>query len=248
MLILLPPSETKRGGGADASALDLASLSFRELTPQREAVLAGLRLLSRNLRASTAALGLGPTQRFEIDRNRLIMKSAIMPAIERYTGVVYDALDAETLSLGARAFAANNLVIHSALFGLLRAEDRIPAYRLSHNSRLPGVSLGRTWRPPLGSVIQAQSGLILDFRSEAYAALGPMPHRESCLYLRVRATSAKGQVVALSHFNKSAKGHLARAILEAKIDHATVDSLIEWATSQHILLSPGQPGELDLLV
>jgi hypothetical protein len=142
MLILLPPSETKRDGGTDGSRLDLGALSFPELTRARRAAIAGLRAISTSVAASTKALGLGPTQRFEIDRNRALASSPTMPAIERYTGVLYDAIDVDGLDVAAREFLTRHAIIHSALFGLVSADDPIPAYRFSLT---PGFRAAR-WR------------------------------------------------------------------------------------------------------
>ena len=246
MLLLLPPSETKRDGGVEGSRLDFARLSFAELTPQRTLALRALRTLSRNLTAAMGGLGLGRTQRFEIDRNRVVTTSAVMPAIDRYTGVLFDALDAASLTPSERAFAAQHLIIHSALFGLLRAEDPIPAYRLSHNSRLPGLSLRTLWRGPVAAVLAEQPGLILDLRSEAYAELGPAP--AGSWYVRVVSQNESGRKVALSHFNKKGKGEFARELVRAGITHATVESLVSWAADRGIRLERGAEGELDLVV
>lgn len=246
MLILLPPSETKRDGGVEGSALDLAALSFPELTRPRSQAIAALRSLSRNLTAATGALGLGRTQRFEIDRNRSILTSPVMPALERYTGVLYDGLEAASLSSEERAFAARTVLIHSALFGLLGADDPIPAYRLSHNSRLPKISLRKHWREPVAAVLREHSGLIVDLRSESYAELGPAP--EGAVYVRVVSEDAGGRRVALSHFNKKGKGVFTRALIAAGTDHETVESLLAWAKTAGIRLEPGAPGELDLVL
>lgn len=246
MLLLLPPSETKRDGGVEGSTLDLAQLSFPQLTPERKKTIAALKTLSRNLMASTGALGLGRTQRFEIDRNRTLTTSAVMPAIDRYTGVLFDGVDVATLTPAQREFAGAHVAIHSALFGLLRANDPIPAYRLSHNSRLPGLSLRKHWREPIAAVLRAHEGLVLDLRSEAYAELGPAP--EGAWYVRVVSHDKAGRRVALSHFNKKGKGEFARAVVESGLDHATVDSLLAWAASVGIRLERGAAGELDLVV
>ena len=245
MLLLLPPSETKRDGG-DATPLDLAALSFPELTPQRKAALAGVRALSRSVKGSMDALGLGPTQRFEIDRNRSVATSPVMPALDRYTGVLYDGLEVESLSHAERAFAAQHVVIHSALFGLLRASDPIPAYRLSHDSRLPALSLRKHWRASITETLEREPGLVLDLRSESYAHLGPAP--DSATYIRVVSEAANGRRVALSHFNKKGKGEFTRAVIAAGIDHSTVEELVAWAVGTGIRLEPGAPGELDLVV
>ena len=248
MLLLLPPSETKRDGGVEGSKLDLWQLGYWALTPQRTEAVAALNRLSRSVAASTNALGLGPTQRFEIDRNRALTGSPLLPAIDRYTGVVYDALDAETLDPAARAFAHEHLVIGSALFGLLRASDGIPAYRLSHDSRLPGLSLRALWREGVSAELERRDGLILDLRSEAYAALGPAPRRVGSYYLRVLTEGVDGPRIALSHFNKKAKGEFTRAVVDAAIDHDSVDSLVEWATQVGIDLERCLEGELNLVV
>lgn len=246
LLLLLPPSETKRDGGVDGSALDLAALSFPELTAYRLKAVRAVKNLSRNLTASTGALGLGRTQRFEIDRNRALTTSPVMSAIERYTGVLFDGLDAATLSPSQREFAARNIVIHSALFGLLCAEDPIPAYRLSHNSRLPGLSLRKHWRGAISSVLNASSELTLDLRSESYVDLGPAPR--GSWYVRVISDDGAGRRVALSHFNKKAKGEFARAVIESGIDHESVDTLLTWAVQRGIRLARGTAGELELVV
>ncbi len=246
MLLILPPSETKRDGGDEGSALSLASLGFPELTALRKKAIAALRVLVRNLGAAASGLRIGANQRFEIDRNRALATAPTMPALDRYTGVLYDALGASTLSERERSFADERILIHSALFGLLRARDRIPAYRLSHNSRLPGFSLRMQWRGAIAHVLAGQHGLILDLRSESYAELGPAP--VGSWYLRVVSEDEGGRRTALTHFNKKGKGDFVRAVIVAGVDHETVDSLLQWATAAGIRLERGAPGELDLVV
>ena len=137
VLVILPPSETKSDGGSGAP-LDLASLSFAELTPVRTKIADAIVELASDLDASMKALGLGRTQIAEVDRNADLWLSPTRPAIERYTGVLYDALDHGSLTRAGKAKAADRLAIGSALFGVVRASDAIPAYRLSGGSKLPG--------------------------------------------------------------------------------------------------------------
>jgi cytoplasmic iron level regulating protein YaaA (DUF328/UPF0246 family) len=248
VLILLPPSETKRAGGPEGTHLDYTALSWPELTrPRREAV-EGVRKLSRNLAAATVALKVGGTLAAEVARNRVILTSPVLPAIDRYEGVLYEGLDAATLTVDQRAFAGRHVAIASAAFGLTGALDPIPAYRLSHDSRLPGISLTRVWRAPLGQLLAATDGLLLDLRSEAYAALGPLPDRPDAVFVRVVSEDAAGRRRALNHFNKKGKGEFVRRILDDGIDHADVASLLGWASASGIRLEAGAPGELDLVV
>jgi cytoplasmic iron level regulating protein YaaA (DUF328/UPF0246 family) len=246
VLILLPPSETKRDGGPDDSKLDLGALSFPSLTPHRKAALASLRDISKSVAASTVALGLGPTQRFEVDRNRAIRTSAVMPAVERYTGVLYDAIDVARLDPDSRRFLGNHVVIHSALFGLIGADDPVPAYRFSHGTKLAGTSVTKLWRDANAAVLATRDELVLDLRSESYVHLGPTG--PGAHFLRVVSVGPSGETRALNHFNKHGKGELVRALARAGQNFATIDELLAWAHGAGINLTLNDVGELQLVV
>lgn len=247
--LLLPPSETKRDGGAAGSSLDLAALSFPDLTGARRAALDALRALVTDDEAAARALKLSARAAPpEIARNRELESSPTMPAIDRFTGVLYDALDAASLSPAARARGERHLLVHSALLGLVRAADAIPAYRLSHDSRLPGLNLKRHWAPGNAEALAALEGPILDLRSEGYAALGPLPEREDAVFVRVVSIGDDGVARALNHFNKKGKGAFVRALLESGELPETVDGLMARAAELGWPLRPGAPGELELVV
>ena len=251
MLILLPPSETKRDGGDPARPLSLDALSFPELIKPRQRAMSAMRRLARN-RGAAAALRLGPTQAHELERNKLVESGPTMAAIERFDGVLYEGLEVSSLPQAARSFAHDHLVIASALFGLVGPDDPIPAYRLSPDSRLPGTPLRALWSGPVSAAIAAHpaaaGGMILDLRSEAYAALGPAPRRAESWYLRVVSEAEDGRRRALNHFNKKGKGEFTRALLLAGIDHPDAASLTSWAASTGIRLEPGAAGELVLVL
>jgi uncharacterized protein len=253
VLILLPPSETKREGGDAERALDLASLSFPELAAPRRAALAELRSLSTDLTAAVAALKLGPKGAGEAARNREVRRAPVMPAIDRFDGVLFDALDAASLSPAARERAGRLVVVQSALFGLVGALDEIPEYRLSHDSRLPGRTLKTIWRGAGAAVLAERTGLLLDLRSEGYAALSPLPERPDAVFVRVVSDDGSGPRRALNHFNKHGKGVFVRRLLESGAEPDTVPALLEWAAGERIRLEPGaparrgRPAELDLV-
>lgn len=91
MLVVLPPSETKATGGSHP-AVDFSSLSFGSLNSIRERIAADLVALSANREAAMETLKLGPRLADEVTANAALLASPTMPALERYTGVLYDAL------------------------------------------------------------------------------------------------------------------------------------------------------------
>jgi cytoplasmic iron level regulating protein YaaA (DUF328/UPF0246 family) len=219
VLVLLPPSETKHPGG-DGSPLDLAALTAVELTPVRTALVEALVALAADPPAARTALGLSPTQDEEIARNAALWTAPTLPAIQRYTGVLYDALDIRSLSRAGRARADRRLAVGSALFGLVRAADPIPAYRLSAASTLPGVpGLRAVWRPVLSPVLAELDELVVDLRSGAYAALAPVP---GAVTVRVLSERPDGTRAVVSHFNKAHKGRLARLLATTTAEPADV--------------------------
>jgi uncharacterized protein len=219
VLVLLPPSETKAPGG-DGAPLDLAGLSSPELTPVRTELAEALLKLADDVPASRAALGLSAKQDEEIARNAALFTSPTRPALERYTGVLYDALDVRSLTRAQRSRADRRLAVGSALFGLVRGTDAIPAYRLSAGSSLPGLpTLRGLWRPALGPVLAAAGELVVDLRSGSYAALAPVP---GAVTVDVLSERPDGTRAVVSHFNKAHKGRVARLLATTTAEPADV--------------------------
>jgi uncharacterized protein len=217
VLVLLPPSETKQDGG-DGPPLRLDALSYPTLGPLRAALLDELVALAADGPACRRALGISPGQDAEIARNAALRDAPTRPAITRYTGVLYDALDVGSLRGAAATRARARLAVGSALFGLLRADDPVPAYRLSAASALPGrPTLAARWKPLLEPVLAgiAAQELVVDLRSGSYAALGRLP---SAVRVDVLAEHADGRRTVVSHFNKAHKGRLARILATSRAD------------------------------
>ena len=195
MLIVLPPSETKAPGGS-ASRM---SLSFPALEPVRTLLID--ELTHTPVDTMMHALKIPAGKRAEAEENLTLRSAPVMSAIRRYTGVLYDALDAATLP----APALSRLVVGSALFGLVRADDLIPRYRVSGGSKLGGKTMKAWWGSAVTEVL-AEQDFVVDMRSGAYQQLGPVP---GAVTVRVEQAET-GKVV--SHFNKQYKGELARTL------------------------------------
>jgi len=218
VLILLPPSEGKTAPRR-GKPLDPAALAFSELTAARGRLLDALvDLCTADPRKAAVVLGLGATQLDLVTLNADLRTAPTARADRVYSGVLYDALDVETLSAPARRRASGRVAVTSALFGLVRPGDRIPAYRLSGDTTLPGLGpVAGVWREALGEAVTAAlgKGLLVDLRSSTYAAFWRPPVDLAPKVATVRVLhEVGGSRKVVSHFNKATKGRLVRALLE----------------------------------
>jgi cytoplasmic iron level regulating protein YaaA (DUF328/UPF0246 family) len=186
MLVLLPPSEGKAEPEA-GDPLALGSHAYpNELGGRREQVLDAF---DPGLREAPAA-----------------------PAADVYTGVLFKRLELPQLAAKARRRA----LIFSALWGVVRPDDRIPFYKLPPKARLEGIGAPAAfWRPALTEALPDEdSELIVDMRSGAYASFWK-PKRATLLAVRA-FTERDGERKAVSHMAKASRGDVARALLSAK--------------------------------
>ncbi|MGN6201325.1 MAG: YaaA family protein [Solirubrobacterales bacterium] len=186
MLVLLPPSEGKTAPET-GEPVDLGSLAFAKELGERRGEL--LDTLDPELREAPAA-----------------------PAAEVYTGVLFKRLELPKLPARAR----RQVLIASALWGVVRPDDRIPYYKLPPKEKLEGIGpLAKFWRPALAEALPDKEGeLILDMRSGAYSTMWK-PKRATLLSVRA-FTESDGERKAVSHMAKAVRGDVARALLEAK--------------------------------
>lgn len=230
MLIILPPSETKAVGG-DSAPLELSDLFLSNVdssvTTVRKQIATSL--TSMSAKVAQPLLGLRDSQVGELSHNKELLTSPTMPAIERYAGVAYDALDVtgERTGTALNSAAREKLAIGSALFGVIGAEDLIPYYRLSAGSKLKlrgkadPVTVRSLWSGVLTPALEqwqaqlpANDNAIIDLRSGGYLNLGPVP---GSLKLRVESLYPDGTRKVVSHFNKHYKGLVARELALADV-------------------------------
>lgn len=186
MLILLPPSEGKARPEA-GDPVDLDALAFAEELGDKRVEL--VEAFDPGLREVPAA-----------------------PAYEVYTGVLFKRLELPDLPGAAR----KRVLIASALWGVVRPDDRIPYYKFPPKTRLEGIGVPNAfWRPALAAALPDEEGeLVVDMRSGAYAAAWK-PKRATLLAVRA-FTEEGGQRKAVSHMAKAVRGDVARALLTAK--------------------------------
>jgi cytoplasmic iron level regulating protein YaaA (DUF328/UPF0246 family) len=186
MLVLLPPSEGK-ARPEEGELLDLDALAFAAELGERRTEL--LEAFDPGLREAPVA-----------------------PAAEVYTGVLFKRLQLPELPEATRG----QVLIASALWGVVRPDDRIPYYKLPPKTRLEGIGpLTAYWRPALAEALPDERGdLVVDMRSAAYATAWK-PKRATLLAVRAFSESG-GRRKAVSHMAKAVRGDVARVLLEAK--------------------------------
>jgi cytoplasmic iron level regulating protein YaaA (DUF328/UPF0246 family) len=246
VLIVLPPSETKRPVRR-GKPFEPAALSFPPLAATRAAVLDALVEVSAE---PDAAVRLGvPTSLTDTVRRNLALRDSPSAAAETvYAGVLYDALGLAGLDPASRRRARAWIVVISALWGAVRLGDRIPPYRLNMCGRLPGLDhLPQVWRAPLAEVLPAAArrGIVVDCRSSEYGTAwrpsGALAERTVVVKVFRHGDGSRG---AVSHNAKYTRGLVARHIVVDAVDPRRPDGLAE-ALSKHFevdLRRPERPG------
>jgi cytoplasmic iron level regulating protein YaaA (DUF328/UPF0246 family) len=213
VLILLPPSEGKFAP-SEGAPVDLDSLVFAEqLGERRERLLDALERLGTVATArALKQLDISKGQAGEIAVDAALRVAPATPASTVYTGVLYDHLRLPELPERAR----RRVLIASALWGVVRPEDRIPYYRFSAKARLARVGPPAAyWRNAVALAMPDEPGdLVVDMRSAAYAAAWK-PKRATLLAVRAFSESG-GKRKPVSHMAKAVRGDVARELLLAK--------------------------------
>ncbi len=255
MLIIVPPSESKRLPPGHGRPVDLDALSFPGLTAVRTLVLDAMIETSARPDAFKR-LQVGPSVAAQVAGNTFVRELPAIPVLGVYSGPLHAGLDAGSLSRAAAERADRSLVVASPLWGLLRPTDRIPPYRLHICSRLVGMDwLKPTWRPVLGPVLAEAAGadgMIVDLRSPNYQAMG-MPtglgDRTVNLHVDMKAGAGAGIGVVVA---KQMRGQAARRLLDSGEEPEDPGALARiladrWPTRLQEPERPGKPWTLTLM-
>lgn len=229
MLVLLPPSEGKAAGGDGPPVGRRPVLSTPDLARGRSDLLDALRraartdppALARGLRlpAGVAAAALAADARART--------APTMPALDRYTGVVYQALGVATLTPTARRRAEELVLVSSGLWGVVRGSDLVPDYRVPASGTVPGLGgVTAHWRVPLAAAMPGVVGdhAVLDLRSSDYSGMwrpaGELAERVVAVrVLAQRGAGARRTTSVVSFHAKTVKGLVVRHLVTSRRRH-----------------------------
>jgi len=143
-------------------------------------------------------------------QNEDIFKSRCAPAIDRYTGVVYQHLDWNSLTNEAKEYMKKNVFIFSGLFGMTTPSTLIPDYKLKMNV----LSLQYHWTPILTEALKSED-LIFDLLPQVYRkAYSP---NKNTIQIEFKV-EGKGSTRSAGHFGKAVKGKFIRFLSMNQIE------------------------------
>ena len=159
MKILIPPSE----GKAKVRSLEVlfkdTNFQFAKYTQQ----IVDLLCLIEN-EDLTSVYGTTQDKAIMFHRqNQDIFNSKCVPAIERYTGVVYNHIEWSSLSQKSQNYMKKHIIIFSGLFGLLTPDTLIPDYKLKMNV----LSLKSLWGPIISDYLKDED-IIFDLLPQVH--------------------------------------------------------------------------------
>jgi cytoplasmic iron level regulating protein YaaA (DUF328/UPF0246 family) len=229
VLLLLPPSEGKTAGGTGPALGRRPALSTPALAAPRQRLVDALRRAARDDPAALATglqlpAGLAAAA---VAANRHVATAPTRPALDRYAGVVYAALDVATLSAAARRRADEQVLVFSGLWGVVRGGDPVPDYRVPAGGTLAGIGgVTAHWRGPLAEQLPGlvADEPVLDLRSTDYRAMWrPRPSlRDQVVAVRVLAERGAGAARTarpVSHHAKTVKGLVVRHLVSGRRRH-----------------------------
>ena len=160
-----------------------------------------------------------------VDADRAVRRSPTMPAIERYTGVLYDALDHRSLPAASRRRLADQVLIASGAFGLVAPLDPIPDYKLKMGAALPGIGrLSTFWRPhvdrALAPLVEGRTvwNLLPNEHSAAWSGSNRVALEVTVRFADDVDRGGRRELAYVAHWNKLLKGALVRHVLATQLD------------------------------
>jgi hypothetical protein len=235
--LLLPPSEAKAAGGR-GRPLAARGLPDGPLGTGRRSTLGALQQLLGGDPVAAAAALLLPTGVADhaLAVNAAVLDSPTTPALRRYAGVVYDGLAFDRLAPVEQRLAGRSVLVFSGLFGVVRGDEPLPAYRVPAKAVLPGLGVASTfWRPRLDEALEPmlRRGLVVDLRSTDYATMWRPPPTivDRVVRVRVLSPAPRGGHAVISYNSKFEKGRLAAALIRRAVAGKPVESAHDVATA-----------------
>lgn len=243
-IILLPPSEGKTKGGDETKIYRVVKNlrkynNFNFLEIEREYIYNALRnsfgKLSRSELEKVFELK-GDNLTKAIENLSDFLNLSTLKAINRYDGVMFKAIDYNSLSLAQRNKFDSSVIFIDGMFGLLKPSDLIPDYKLKITSKFLDVDVTKYWKERLVGPIkeQVRDKIVIDILPEAHRKVLTYPSSTEH-YKITFAELKKGKLVNAGHNSKKLKGEFVRYIIDK--DKISKSDLISFKHSEGYVYS-----------
>ncbi len=132
-------------------------------------------------------------------------------AIAYYTGLVYKQLCLSEYDGAEWAFIKEHLRILSAMYGLLKPQDRVRPYRLDFLVKWPGMNLYKYWEEAMQGAWTNET--IVDLSSNEFGKMLP----EERIQIQFLQRNKKGEWKAQSTKTKMARGRMLNWMINEQI-------------------------------
>jgi cytoplasmic iron level regulating protein YaaA (DUF328/UPF0246 family) len=220
-IILLPPSEGKEAGGELEFNKVNSDLSFDKINNSREYLLEEIK---KNLnKISDKFIEKVFDVKIELALNKknqlLNLKSEkTMPCIKRYSGVMFKAIDYDSLNEVSKNHFNNNVIFISGLFGKLKPLDLIPDYKLKINAKVLDLNVEKFWRENLKEsfIDTFKDKIVIDILPEAHRKVVDYSNSKShyqVIFGEFKEVNGENKFKQAGHNSKVLKGELVRYLV-----------------------------------
>lgn len=132
-------------------------------------------------------------------------------AIAYYTGLVYKQLRLDSYQKKAWRYVSEHLRILSAMYGVLRPQDRVRPYRLDFLVKWPEQNLYRFWEAPLRDYWGGET--LVDLSSNEFGKMLPKER----IQIQFLQLNKKGEWKSQSTKTKMARGRMLNWMIQEQI-------------------------------
>lgn len=206
--ILLPPSEGKIEGGEN---------NFKNLNKNSEEL---IKFLQENIsKEETTKL----EKAFKVKDKNLdkalhllnnIQNEKTLPAIKRFNGVMFKAINYDSMSKVQKNNFNNKVLFIDGLFGILKPQNLIPNYKLPIDAKINTIKIDKYWRGKLEKyfVEEFDNSLIIDILPNAHRKVLTIP--SNCEYYKITFAELKNnKLKEAGHLSKKLKAELIQYLM-----------------------------------
>ena len=220
-IILLPPSESKKKEGDENKPYRLAknlkkNNYFISLESDREYVYGKLREAITVLKEKELEKVLelkGKKLQESIETISDMLNLPVMEAIERYTGVMFSAINYEKMTSEQKENFNNSVLFIDGMFGLLKPTDLIPDYKLKINSKYLEIDISKFWKERLKGILEVylKDKIVIDILPESHRKI-LNPNLTNIIQISF-CELKNGKLVQVGHDSKKLKGEIINMIV-----------------------------------